>query len=273
MNPPSSVPPDPNAAPPEDSWNFLRGWTPARIAMGRTGGSLPTRHLLDFRLSHALARDAVHRPLDAEALAREISGLGIDVMTLRSAVSDRATFLRCPDLGRRLSDESVLKLTYHARQQTKPVDLVVVCSDGLSAVAAQLQIVPVLRNLWPRLNGWQLAPLLVVPFARVALMDAVGELLNARLALILLGERPGLGSPDSLGAYFIHGPRTGRTDGERNCLSNIRSGGLTSEQAAETLARMLEESRRLGLSGVGLKDSTPVLALPGGPTDGLNVRQ
>ena len=247
MNPPAPTPDTP--------WNRLRQWTPARIALGASGGSVPTNAALDFRLSHALARDAVQRAFDAANLVKRIEELGLPFRELRSAVLDRATYLRRPDLGRVLNEDSRTTLDALGIAEG-PFDLVIVCSDGLSAVAAEAQIVPLLEALVPRLDGWKLAPVLVVPFARVALMDDAGERLKAKLALILLGERPGLGSADSLGAYFVHDPRVGRTDGERNCLSNIRASGLAPDVAAETLARLLAESRRLGISGVGLKDMT-----------------
>lgn len=247
MNPPAPTPDTP--------WNRLRQWTPARIALGASGGSVPTSAALDFRMAHALARDAVQRPFDAANLVKRIEALGLACRALRSAVADRATYLRRPDLGRVLDEDSRTTLDALGTAEG-PFDLVIVCSDGLSAVAAEAQIVPLLEALGPRLAGWKLAPVLVVPFVRVALMDDAGERLKAKLALILLGERPGLGSADSLGAYFVHAPRVGRTDGERNCLSNIRASGLVPTIAAEMLARLLAESRRLGLSGVGLKDTT-----------------
>ena len=247
MSPPSS--------PPDSPWNRLRQWTPARIALGASGGSVPTIAALDFRMAHASARDAVQRPFDAAKLVKRIEALGLACRALRSGVTDRATYLRRPDLGRLLDEDSRTTLETLGTAEG-PFDLVIVCSDGLSAVAAEAQIVPLLEALVPRLDGWKLAPVLVVPFARVALMDDAGERLKAKLALILLGERPGLGSADSLGAYFVHDPRVGRTDGERNCLSNIRASGLAPAVAAETLARLLAESRRLGISGVGLKDMT-----------------
>lgn len=252
MNAPESTPVQQTQ---ENPWLRLRQWTPARIALGTHGGSQPTNAVLDFRLSHALARDAVHCAFDATALADAIRALGVECLELQSAVGDRATYLRRPDLGRILDETSRTALVSLAAQNRDPFDLAIVCSDGLSAVAAETQIVPLLESLLPRLGQWRLSPIAVVPFARVALMDDVGERLGARLALILLGERPGLGSADSLGAYFVHRPRMGRTDGERNCLSNIRAGGLSPAAAAGTLARLLEESRRLGLSGVGLKDT------------------
>jgi ethanolamine ammonia-lyase small subunit len=242
-----------------DPWSQLRRFTAARIALGRAGGSLPTREVLAFAHDHALARDAVHAPFDPEALARELRALHPEVLVLASAAPDRATYLRRPDLGRRLSPDSVSKLP--APCSLPPHDLVVLVSDGLSALAAQRQSAPLLAALLPRLRavGFTLGPLCVVRHARVALQDEVGGLLQARLSLMLLGERPGLGTPDSLGAYLTYNPHPGRTDAERNCVSNIRPDGLPHAVAAERLAALLLSSRRLQLSGTGLKEESPPL--------------
>ncbi len=240
-----------------DPWSGLRALTEARIALGRTGGSLPTAEVLDFRLAHAAARDAVLTPFSPAALADEIRSLGTGVFMVASAAADRAHYLLRPDSGRRLSEESRAVLTDFAAGRP-PVDLVVIAADGLSTQAVR-QIVPLLRGLLPALlaAGWELAPVIVASQARVALQDEIGELLQAQLSLILLGERPGLGSADSLGAYFTWGPRPGRTDAERNCLSNIRAAGLPPEAAAARLFHLLTESRRRSLSGTALKDETP----------------
>ena len=240
-----------------DPWSGLRALTEARIALGRTGGSLTTAEVLDFRLAHAAARDAVLTPFDSTALADEILALGTGVFTVTSAASDRAQYLQRPDSGRRLSEESRAALTGFAAGRP-PVDLVIIAADGLSTQAVR-QIVPLLRGLLPALQGagWELAPVIVASQSRVALQDEIGALLQARLSLILLGERPGLGSADSLGAYFTWDPRPGRTDAERNCLSNIRAAGLPPEDAAARLFNLLTESRHRRLSGTGLKDETP----------------
>ncbi len=245
-----------------DPWNRLRQLTAARIALGRSGGSLPTRAVLDFALDHALARDAVHAPFDIETLATALRLLHPDVLVLASDAPDRATYLQRPDLGRRLSEDSVSRLQA-ARPLTSP-DLAVVVSDGLSAIAAQQQASPLLAALLPRLRraGFTLAPLCVVRHARVALMDDVGSRLEARLALILLGERPGLGTADSLGAYFVFGPRPGLTDASRNCVSNIRPDGLPPEAAAEKLTSLLLGAQRLGASGIRLKEDDAALDQP-----------
>lgn len=248
-----------------DAWRHLRQVTAARIALGRAGGSLPTRELLDFQLSHARARDAVWRPFESQSLADELAALAGPVTLVRSAAADRKTFLERPDLGRRLSAEDAPRL---APGEDGP-DLVVIVSDGLSALAAQRQAAPLLAEFLPqaRASGWSLAPLVVACFARVALADEIGQRLGARAALILLGERPGLGSPDSLGAYLTYAPRPGRTDAERNCVSNIRPEGLPPAVAAERLHRLISASLRLKLSGVDLKLTEPIGRCPhdGGP--------
>lgn len=241
-----------------DPWENLKTLTSARIALGRSGGSLPTRELLDFSLAHARARDAVLSPFDGEVLAREIAKLGTETFVLSSAATSRDEYLQYPALGRTLSDEGRRLLEQRAKQ---PVDLAIVVSDGLSALAAERQTVPLLTDLLPllRRDNWQIAPVAVVRFGRVAIEDEIGEALHAALALILLGERPGLGSPDSLGAYLVYQPRRGRNDAHRNCVSNIRPAGLPPAAAAATLHYLLTEARRRKLSGVSLKDERAAL--------------
>jgi ethanolamine ammonia-lyase small subunit len=237
-----------------DPWEALRSATSARIALGRAGGSLPTREWLNFKAAHAAARDAVHLSFDAELLAEEIRTLGVEVAVVDSAAPDRRTFLERPDLGRQLDERS--RYTLQQLRSASELDLAVVVSDGLSAVAALRQARPLLADLLPRLiaDKWSVAPIVVAQFGRVALEDEIGQLLGARLALILIGERPGLGSPDSLGAYIVHAPRRGNTDANRNCVSNIRPEGLAHEAAAGTIHYLLTEGRRRQLSGVQLKD-------------------
>src|ERR1700677_4716126 len=198
-----------------DAWSQLRSLTNARIALGRSGGSLPTRERLDFQLAHASARDAVLSPFDPAALAARLLPLSQPVLILHSAAPDRADFLRPPALGRRLAPESRAILSAHATAAEAP-DLAIIVSDGLSTHAAVTQCEPLLAAFLPlaRASGWTLAPLIVARHARVALQDEIGALLKARVALILLGERPGLGSAGSLGAYFIHNPAPGRTDAD-----------------------------------------------------------
>lgn len=246
-----------------DPWTGLRRFTAARIALGRSGGSQRTDTVLDFRLSHARARDAVHAVFDSEALVAALSSAGLPSLVLASAVADRRAYLLRPDLGRRLCSEAQARLAAFARTQATRPDLVVVVSDGLAAAAAQSHALATVVPLTDRLTkaGWRLAPVVVVPLARVKIQDEIGAALGARYTLMLLGERPGLGTPDSLGAYFTKDPAPERTDADRNCVSNIRPEGLPPAQAAEKLAALLLESARSGLSGVQLKDMTPSSAL------------
>jgi ethanolamine ammonia-lyase small subunit len=232
----------------EDGWAALRQYTAARIALGRSGASLPTREVLAFEQAHAQARDAVLVPLDAARLQGELEAEGWPVRQVHSRAADIAAYLARPDWGRRLADESAAALS------TLPgTDLALVLSDGLSAVALQTHAVPLLRELRPQLAGLCLAPLVIARRARVALADEVGERLGARVAVSLIGERPGLSSPDSLGAYLTHGPRVGRNDAERNCISNIRPQGLDYAEAAAQLAALLRAALGAGRSGVTLQ--------------------
>ena len=249
-----------------DPWSELRRHTPARIALGRVGNSLPTAELLRFSAAHARARDAVHVALDTDALCAALADGGWPPIRVTSQAPSRPAHLRRPDLGRRLRTEDLQRLRDTA---TGPVDLVVVVGDGLSALAVQLHAVEVLRSLHEALastteNGQPLrfAPPVVATQARVALADDVGAALQARLALILLGERPGLSAADSLGAYLTLDPRVGRTDAERNCVSNIRPEGLTPQAAGQRLAWLVQQALRRGLTGVGLKDNSSTVSLP-----------
>lgn len=245
-----------------DPWRELRRGTPARIALGRAGGSLPTAELLDFQLAHARARDAVWQEFDAVGLAQELVSLGWEAILVTSAAVDRKSYLQQPAAGRRLSADSHARLA-ESCSTANPPDVAVVASDGLSALAAHRQVVPLLGALRPLAEqaGWRLSPVVVVRHGRVAIQDEIGGLLRARAAVILLGERPGLGSPDSLGAYLVYQPQPGRTDAERNCLSNIRPEGLPPSAAAEKLYRLLAAALRLQLSGVRLRDTGPELPL------------
>jgi ethanolamine ammonia-lyase small subunit len=236
-----------------DSWAALRRHTAARIALGRAGGSLPTREVLDFALAHAAARDAVHAEMDVEALRAGLAPLARPILTLSTAAPDRLTYLHRPDLGRRLDEASRQTVESARDSQT---DVAILVGDGLSAPAAMTQAPTVLSWLVPELRsrGLRFSPICVVRQARVAVEDEVGFLLGAKVAVILIGERPGLGSSDSLGAYLVFDPCPGRTDAERNCVSNIRPAGLSPAIAAETIAYLIEESIRRKLSGVMLKD-------------------
>lgn len=229
----------------------LRALTPARVGLGRTGVSQQTRDLLAFQKAHALARDAVHARLNAAALAAEIeSGIRPAVLQLHSAAADRAEYLQRPDLGRRLDDASRKLLTEQRAQQT---DVALIVADGLSALAVERHAAPLLVELLPRLAHWRIAPICIVAQGRVAIGDEIGQLLDAQLALVLIGERPGLSAPDSLGGYITWQPRPGRTDAERNCVSNIRAEGLSYGDAAAQIAYYLTQARQQRLTGVALK--------------------
>jgi len=235
-------------------WQALRAHTAARIALGRRGVSVPTKAQLAFQLAHAQARDAVHLALDGDALARDLAAQGQDCVQLHSAAATRADYLQRPDLGRRLDEGSRARLATAATG----VDLALVAADGLSALAVQRHAAPFLAALRERLalEAWTLSPLHIVAQGRVAVGDEVGELLQARAVLVLIGERPGLSSPDSLGLYLTWAPAVGLLDERRNCISNVRPEGLAYAQAAYRLHYLLSQAFSRQLSGVGLKDET-----------------
>ena len=239
-----------------DPWTALRAYTPARIALGRTGASQPTSALLAFSLAHAQARDAVHEAFDTASMSIELQADGFHSIGVHSRATDRPMYLRRPDLGRRLDAASCDRLRQAAQGATSAPDLVLVVADGLSALAVTRHAQPMLKAIRARLPGWTIGPVILAEQARVALGDEAGELLGARAVALLVGERPGLSSPDSLGIHLTWAPRVGRTDAERNCISNIRPEGLSYEQAAATLAGLLDGAKRLGESGIMLKDET-----------------
>lgn len=250
---PASASPTTRAVRP-DAWAALRVHTPARIALGRSGVSLPTAELLRFGAAHAQARDAVHLPLDVEALGSTLEAAGFATLRTESAAPDRATYLLRPDLGRRLTPAARAALGAAAPQTC---DLLVVLADGLSSLATTRHgpvLAEALRATAPA--GWTLGPIVIATQARVALGDDIGAALNARLVIVLIGERPGLSSPDSLGAYLTWAPRVGRTDAQRNCVSNIRPDGLGVADAARKLWWLCEAARRLGQTGIALKDAS-----------------
>ncbi|POR50227.1 ethanolamine ammonia-lyase light chain [Paraburkholderia eburnea] len=243
----------------KNPWAGLKAFTNARIALGRAGNGLPTAPLLAFNLSHAQARDAVHQPLDADTLRAQLEAQGFSTLGAQSAAADRQHYLRRPDLGRRLGDESREAL---ANASQEAPDVVFVVGDGLSAFAAAKQAVPLLQAVRRRLEDdadtapWRIGPVVVARQARVALGDEIGELLGAKLVAVLIGERPGLSSPDSLGVYLTWAPKVGCHDALRNCISNVRPEGLPYEAAAHKLHYLLTHARRLQLTGVGLKDDS-----------------
>jgi len=235
-----------------DPWVALRRHTPARIALGRSGVSLPSDEVLRFGLAHAQARDAVQLPLDAKAVRGRFAEAGFTTLRAESAAPDRATYLLRPDLGRRLSERSLAALQAEAASSC---DLLLVVGDGLSSLAVSRHALPLAEQIRAQAPaGWQLGPVVIATQARVALADDIGQALQARIVVILIGERPGLSSPDSLGAYLTWQPRRGRTDAERNCVSNIRPEGLGYEAAARKLWWLCTEARRIGCTGVRLKD-------------------
>lgn len=245
-----------------NGWDALRAFTDARIALGRTGASLPTQEVLRFGLAHAQARDAVHQPFDSERLADSLQHEGWQTLVVHSAAADRSTFLRRPDLGRKLSLASREALQSLA---LKPADLLLVIGDGLSSKAVHRQALPLLQALRPYLARLDIsvAPVVLAHQARVALGDDIGECLQAKAVAILIGERPGLSSPDSLGIYLTWGPHTGRLESERNCISNIRPEGLDYPQAAFKLAWLLDQAYQRCLTGIALKDESDNPALYG----------
>lgn len=246
-----------------NAWSQLRQFTAARIALGRSGISLPTQPQLAFQLAHAQARDAVQLSLDVAQLLQDLARACIadakDCLVLDSAAGDRLTYLQRPDMGRRLSDESRAVLAAQRGQATgRRHDLSLVIADGLSALAIARNAVPFLAALMRQLarENWSMAPLVIVRLGRVAVADEVAERVGARLVVVLIGERPGLSSPDSMGVYATWMPRVGLNDADRNCISNIRPAGLGYEEAARKLHYLLRDMRAREISGVNLKDET-----------------
>lgn len=239
---------------PLSPWAQLRRLTDARIALGRAGTSLPTREELAFQLAHAQARDAVTREVDFGPLEQALTVTGETVLRIDSWATARDVYLKRPDFGRMLAADSAKLLD----AQPQGADIAIVVGDGLSAPAVEAHAGPLLALLLPQLRefGFTLSPILLARGARVALADDAGARLGARLSLCLLGERPGLSSPDSLGAYLTYAPKVGRLDSERNCVSNIRLAGLVHEAAAFRLLYLTREALRRQLSGVGLKDES-----------------
>jgi ethanolamine ammonia-lyase small subunit len=237
-----------------DPWVSLRRLTAARIGLARTGASLATSALLDFRLAHARARDAVHAALDEPRLIADLKGLELPVVTIASAATDRSQYLLRPDLGRSLATSAIDTLDPHAGHY----DVAFALTEGLSAGAVQAHAFPVLAKLVPTLSreGWHIAPIVLVRLGRVAIGDRVARALGADSVVILIGERPGLTAPDSMGAYLTWNPGPHTTDAERNCISNIRPDGTGYSDAASRIAHLLHEMRARRLSGVALKDSS-----------------
>lgn len=254
----------------DNPWRKLRHFTDARIGLGRVGNSIPTGELLKFQLAHAQAMDAVHTPLNIPALCDDLSeklcAYTSDALILHSQAADRMVYLQRPDLGRQLDDASCKTLSEYQQNNPAQTDLAIVIADGLSARAVQEHAAAVIVALMERLasdpvQSWTLAPITVVQQGRVAIGDDVGELLNARAVIVLIGERPGLSSPDSLGMYLTWQPQRGLDDSRRNCISNVRPQGLSYAKASRRAFYLLTESRRLSLSGVDLKDRSDTASL------------
>ena len=234
----------------------LRSFTPARVALGRSGASLPTKPLLDFTLAHARARDAVHAAFDAPGLITGLKALGLGAIEVRSRATDRTCYLRRPDLGRQLDAGSAATLEQAA---AAPCQLAIVIGDGLSAAAVHAHAAVLLRSLLSRLGEGEavaIGHVVVASGARVALGDEIGGILNARMVVMLIGERPGLSAPDSLGAYLTFAPKPGLTDAERNCVSNIHKAGLGYDEAACKIAWLVREGLARQVTGVALKDES-----------------
>lgn len=256
-------------APPSRPLDALRELTPARVGLGRSGVSLPTDALLAFTLDHARARDAVHAAFDAAGIAAGLAGLGLQSILVSSRAQNRRDYLRRPDLGRMLDPESRQALAVQG------VDLSIVIGDGLSPAAVNLHAVELIRHLTPRLaeSGMRAGHIVIASGARVALGDEIGDLQGARMVVLLIGERPGLSAPDSLGAYLTFAPRIGRTDAERNCVSNIHAAGLSYDEAAFKIAWLAREGLVRQVTGVALKDESggalPAVAADRGQSDGV----
>lgn len=244
--------------PPRDPWFSLANRTTARIGRGRSGASLPTREVLAFDLAHALARDAVHAHVDRVRLAHALAGVELATIEVESQATDRQTFLRQPDAGRRLSEASLARLSQRANGSC---DLAIMVGDGLSAAAVEAHAVTLIAAFVPhaRRLGLTFGPIVLAEGARVALGDAVGEALRARLAIVVIGERPGLSAADSLGIYLTYDPKPGRNDAERNCISNVRPDGMPPAIAAAKLAWLVEAALDRALTGVGLKDDSEAM--------------
>lgn len=234
----------------------LAEMTDARVALGRFGSGAPTKAQLAFLLDHARAREAVWSTVDENRLESDLKALGLDVVSVESMAEDRGSYLRRPDLGRKLSRASVERLDA-LPPEAKGCDVVITIADGLSSSAVDINAVALVRELSAllRFAGLSIGPVAVARQARVALADEVGEILRARITIVLIGERPGLSAADSLGAYITYEPSVGTPDSRRNCVSNMREGGLSMEQAAKTIAGLIADMTKTGVSGVGLKEA------------------
>ena len=248
-----------------DPWIALRRFTQARIALGRAGHAVPTQALLDFQLAHAQARDAVQFPWNIDAFAEQLRDIGEETLILQTPVSSRSEYLRRPDFGRVLTEESRIRL---CNFKARGGDVALIVSNGLSSTAGERRGIALLQTILEglRVRQFRIAPICLVANGRVALLDDIGSVLDARVAVIVIGERPGLSAADSLGIYLGYAPKQGNTDAERNCISNIHPPeGLSYESATRKLLYLIEESIRRGFSGVALKDEMDGLLVEGKP--------
>jgi len=253
-------------APPSRSLEDLRELTPARVGLGRAGASMTTDSLLAFTLDHARARDAVHTALDIAGLVAGLAGLGLQARQVSSQAGDRRDYLRRPDLGRMLDQASRKSLTGLGEGAS---ELAIVIGDGLSPAAVNIHAVELVRHLGPHLTeaGIGLGNVVIASGARVALGDEIGAALGARMVAMLIGERPGLSAPDSLGAYLTFAPRIGLTDEKRNCVSNIHAAGLSYDEAAFKIAWLVREGLQRQVTGVALKDESGTALISARPID------
>lgn len=240
-----------------DSWESLKEFTAARIALGRVGNSVPLSAELEFKLAHAHARDAVYSELHISSLMKQLLPFHLSTLQVHSKAENRQQYLQRPDLGRLLDERSIQTL----KDNAAPCDICLILADGLSADAINYNAIPLIEALLPLLRGtpFQLSPLCLAEQARVAIADYIGYELQAQLSIVLIGERPGLSSADSIGAYLTYGPHPGLTDESRNCISNIRPGGLSPDLAAQKIFYLVQESFKRKLSGVALKDNSWLL--------------
>lgn len=242
-----------------DPWVQLRSFTQARIALGRVGTSMPTKEVLDFGLAHAMARDAVHLALDVDALEMAIQSQGFTSIRAQSKALNRASYLLRPDWGRSLDEESLNALADCKKRILESIDFLIVVGDGLSSLAIARHALPMIKEIHNALPAeWTLGPVVIASQARVAIADEIGQTLGARMVVMLIGERPGLSSPDSLGLYLTYSPKLGCSDADRNCISNVRPYGLDYAAAAKKLAWLAKEAFRLKTSGVALKDESDI---------------
>ena len=247
----------------QDVWENLKKFTDARIAIGRAGCSIPTHELLKFQLAHAEAQDAVHQALDIEHLVASFNTLGLDSLTVHSQAENKQEYLKRPDLGRLLNPASQHGLEVFKASNPQNYDVCIVIGDGLSARAIEENAVPFIQHLIPQLQAehWSIAPIVIATGSRVALGDPVAECLQATMLVMLIGERPGLSSPDSMGIYYTWKAASGTLDAKRNCISNVRPAGLSIPVAVQRLMSLMRGSKKLGYSGVDLKDEHEMVSL------------